>query len=315
VKTNLADTCPCGANHSADAHITQPDPPAARKSFDRRLLLRGLAGAALVLPWAAARAQEEHAEPKGHDEPKASESKHGEKPAAESKSGKRDGGHGGWSYEGAEGPENWADLKPENAICRVGKRQTPIDLTDLTEAELAPVVADYQSAAITVVDNGHTIQANIPAGSVMHMGRRTFQLLQFHFHAPSEHTLFGQRFDMELHLVHKDEWGNLGVLGALIKKGDRNPALQTVWDNIPKGSGSERKGPKFNAASLLPADLSYFRYSGSLTTPPCSEGVSWYVLKNPITASDDQILRFTKLYDNNSRPLQKRNDRALIATP
>jgi carbonic anhydrase len=244
---------------------------------------------------------------------KSSKSKPVEESHGSSKSG--GGSHGCWSYEGADGPENWADLKPENAICRAGNRQTPIDLTELTEAELAPVVIDYQSAAITVVNNGRTIQANVPPGSVLRMGRRTFQLLQFHFHAPSEHTLAGQRFDMEMHLVHKDEWGNLGVLGALIKQGDRNPSLQEIWDSIPKDGGSERKGPNFNSASLLPIDLGYFRYSGSLTTPPCSEGVSWYVLRTPITASEEQIRTFAKIFPKNARPIQKSNDRAVIATP
>lgn len=300
----MANTCACGTDHAAEAGGALT-PPAA---LGRRRMLRGLAGAALVLPWLGAQnAQAKHAKPAA-----VAEEKHSE-PKAEPGASKG-GGHGEWTYEGEKGPENWGNLKPEYASCGAGKNQAPIDLTDMTEAELAPVDLEYQDAAMTVVNNGHTIQANMAPGNVLRMGRRVFNLLQFHFHAPSEHALMGKRFDLELHLVHKDQGGNLGVLGVLIKKGPRNDALQTVWDNLPKDSATEVKGPKFNCESLLPAERSYFRYSGSLTTPPCSEGVSWYVLQTPIAASEEQIRTFTTIFPNNSRPLQKRNGRAIIST-
>jgi carbonic anhydrase len=289
--------------------------------LSRRLALRALGGAALALPLIGhALAEEKHAaKEEGHGAAsKGTQAQTGgtpSEPRASDHGAPKGGGkvEAHWGYEGEAGPENWANLSPEYAICRTGRRQTPIDIMDLAEAELANLELEYQDSPLKVVNNGHTIQANVAPGSMMTVGKRNFQLVQFHFHAPSEHAMNGRRFEMELHLVHKDEWGHLGVLGVWMKKGERHPALQTVWEHMPRDAKAERQGPKFNPKSLLPADLGYYRYSGSLTTPPCAEGVSWYVCRAPISVGEDQIRAFTKIFPMNARPIQKRNDRPVVA--
>ena len=180
------------------------------------------------------------------------------------------------------------------------------------DAELADIKTDYMVSATKAINNGHTVQFNYQPGSQMVVGERSLHLLQFHFHAPSEHTLFGRRFDMEMHLVHKDDWGNLGVLGVFLKKGERNQALQKLWDAIPQEAGGEKNGPKINVAELLPASLRYYRYAGSLTTPPCSEGVSWFVAREPITVAEEQVKQFVKAVPASSRPVQARFDRPIL---
>jgi carbonic anhydrase len=229
------------------------------------------------------------------------------------KKGAHGAGHG-WAYTGANGPENWGNLSPEAAVCGAGKQQSPIDIGNLAAVELADIQFDWQPGPLKVVNNGHTIQFNVTPGSQMRVGPRTFRLLQTHFHAPSEHTLFGRRFDMEAHFVHVDEWGQLGVVGVMMQRGERNPALQQLWDFLPNEVGVEQAAGKGSLENLLPNGRRYYRYAGSLTTPPCSEGVSWFVLREPVTVSDDQLQAFTRRVTANARPVQPVGSRQVLST-
>jgi carbonic anhydrase len=205
-------------------------------------------------------------------------------------------------------------VSPEFGACGTGKQQSPIDIANLAAVELAEIDFDWQAGPLKVVNNGHTIQFNVAPGSQMRVGERNFRLLQAHFHAPSEHTLFGRRFDMEAHFVHVDEWGQLGVIGVMMKKGERNAALQRLWDFLPNEVGVEQAAGKGTLDELLPSGHRYYRYAGSLTTPPCSEGVSWFVLREPVTVSEDQLQAFTRRVSHNARPVQPVGSRAVLGT-
>jgi carbonic anhydrase len=219
-----------------------------------------------------------------------------------------------WSYGAVDGPDRWADLSPSYALCRQGRQQSPIDLGEPGEAGLAGLDLRYRPAALRVVNNGHTIQVNFPPGSHLKTGLREYELLQLHFHAPSEHTLNGRAFPLEVHLVHKDVQGRLGVLGILVEEGEANLALGEIWRRMPEPADGEHalNDVVINARDLLPDDLSYFRYMGSLTTPPCSEGVNWYVLRQPIQASAEQVRQFVAAVGQNARPVQKAHERLVV---
>jgi len=219
-----------------------------------------------------------------------------------------------WGYVGEEGPQAWGNLSADWAVCGTGVEQSPIDLMSPDDADLADIVFNYSESAVTVLNNGHTIQANYDAGSSIDLDGEAFNLLQFHMHAKSEHTLEGAYFPLEIHLVHQAESGQLAVVGIMVQEGDANEALAAVWDNMPteKTDPMMVDGAMMNAADFLPADQSSFRYMGSLTTPPCSEQVRWHVLTSPITMSADQIGAFTSIFDNNFRPIQALNERTLI---
>ncbi len=218
-----------------------------------------------------------------------------------------------WGYTGAAGPEKWGDLKPEFAACKTGKRQSPIDIKGAVAADLEPITFEYKPAPLRIIDNGHTIQVNYPAGSSISVGRTLYDLVQFHFHRPSEEKVNGKASDMVVHLVHRDKDGNLGVVGVLLQKGRENGVLKALWSNLPREKEKEVTIDKVTVdpAGLLPADRSYYTFPGSLTTPPCSEGVTWFLLKTPTQVSAAQIDRFAKLYKLNARPVQPLNDRTL----
>jgi carbonic anhydrase len=210
-----------------------------------------------------------------------------------------------WSYEGAGGPQRWGSMKPEFAKCTSGSRQSPIDIRDGIRVQLDPVQFDYKPSSYRVLDNGHTIQVNVATGNHIEVMGRRFELLQFHFHRPSEERIDGRQFDMVAHLVHKDLEGKLAVVAVLLDRGSAQPLVQSVWNNIPLEKGDEvaaRGTLDLNA--LLPPDRSYFTYMGSLTTPPCSEGVLWMVMKQPVPISAEQISIFARLYPMNARPIQ-----------
>jgi carbonic anhydrase len=216
-------------------------------------------------------------------------------------------GHGlHWSYQGEGGPNDWGNLKPEFATCAVGKRQSPIDIRGGVKVELEPVKFDYQPTGFAVVDNGHTVQVNMgPGNSIEVMGRR-FDLLQFHFHRPSEERIDGRQFDMVAHLVHKDPEGRLAVVAVLLDRGSAHPLVQTVWNNLPLEKGDEvRAAAALDLNQLLPHDRRYYTYMGSLTTPPCSEGVLWMVMAQPVGIAPDQVAVFSRLYPMNARPIQQ----------
>jgi carbonic anhydrase len=210
-----------------------------------------------------------------------------------------------WSYEGEGGPAQWGSMKPEFAKCATGTRQSPIDIREGIKVQLDPVPFDYKPSAFRVIDNGHTVQVNVAAGNSIEVIGRRYELVQFHFHRPSEERIDGRQFDMVVHLVHKDPEGRLAVVAVLLDRGSAQPIVQKVWNNLPLEKGEEvpaRDTLDLNA--LLPPDRSYFTYMGSLTTPPCSEGVLWMVMKQPVPVSPEQIGIFARLYPMNARPIQ-----------
>ena len=217
-----------------------------------------------------------------------------------------------WAYEGNGGPQNWGGLKPEFAKCSAGLRQSPIDIRDGVKVQLDPVQIEYRPSAIRVVDNGHTIQVNVAPGNTIEVIGRRYELLQFHFHRPSEERINGRQFDMVAHLVHKDVQGRLAVIAVLLDRGSAHPLVQTVWNNLPLEKGEEVPAKALlDLNALLPADRSYFTYMGSLTTPPCSEGVLWMVMKEPVPISSEQIGVFSRLYPMNARPIQSASGRLI----
>ena len=221
-----------------------------------------------------------------------------------------------WTYKGAEGPSDWGKIDPAFATCSIGRTQSPIDIKDARKSDLPPLKFDYKAVPLNIIDNGHTIQVNYAPGSTLTVGDKAYVLKQFHFHHPSEEHINGQRFDMVAHLVHADADGHLAVVAVLLKKGPSNPFLNTVWTNIPKEKEKavDVSGVSLNVNDLLPADHGYFTFAGSLTTPPCSEGVTWYVLKNQSSLSSEQLEAFAKIYPLNARPIQASNNREILET-
>jgi carbonic anhydrase len=220
-----------------------------------------------------------------------------------------------WGYHGENGPEHWASLSSDFCSC-YGKNQSPINLTGSVEAELPPLDLSYQPGGRDFLNNGHTVQVNFSPGSRLVVDDIPFELKQFHVHVPSEHHMDGMSYPMEIHFVHADDNGNLAVLGLIIKEGDENEVLAGLIPHIPQRIHHSSVLPSpLDAGSLLPEDKSYFRYSGSLTTPPCTEGVRWLVLKTPVTASLNQIQAFAAaLTHPNNRPLQPANARTVLST-
>lgn len=226
-------------------------------------------------------------------------------------------GHGGehphWAYEGAGGPASWGALRPEFGLCANGQRQSPIDIRGGLAVDLEPVKFDYRPSAFSVIDNGHTVQVNLPPGNAIEVGGRRYELVQFHFHRPSEERIDGRQFEMSLHLVHKDPSGRLAVVGVLLGKGPAHPAVQTVWNNLPLERNEEAAArAQIDPAHLLPEDRRYYTYMGSLTTPPCSEGVQWVVMRTPVTVTPEQIELFARIYPMNARPVQSVAGRRIL---
>ena len=211
-----------------------------------------------------------------------------------------------WDYGDAEGPSHWGELKPEFAPCRIGHRQSPVDIHNPQKADLPPIRFDYKPSPLHIIDNGHTIMINYAAGSSISIGEKTYVLKQFHFHRPSEETINGKGYEMSLHLVHADQDGNLAVVAVLLERGDDNRLVHELWNDFPKEKEQEATFPQtqINAAELLPVERGYYTYPGSLTTPPCSENVTWFVLKHPVTMSSAEIEQFAKLYRHDARPTQ-----------
>lgn len=221
-----------------------------------------------------------------------------------------------WDYEGAGAPDKWGQLQADFRACDLGLQQSPIDLRDARPASMESIDLTFVEMPLRVLNNGHTIQVNCTPGSGMRIGAERYELVQFHFHHPSEHLLDGTRFELECHFVHRSAGGALAVIGLLLRPGAANPTLQAVWDVMPAAEGPEiAAAARINAGDLLPRDRSYFRYNGSLTTPPCSEGVLWTVLKTPVEAAPEQLRRFALLFPGNARPVQNLARRFLLETP
>jgi len=215
-----------------------------------------------------------------------------------------------WSYDGPTGPRYWGRVDPAYATCDTGQQESPIDLSDAITADIGPLDVQWRALPGRVFDTGHAIQVEAAIGSNMTMGGQGYQLLQFHVHQPSEHLLNGHRYPLEIHFVHTAPDGSLAVVGVFAEQGAANPILQAVLDGAKEGSEAHR--PTLDLAAMLPDDRDYFRYEGSLTTPPCSEIVNWAVLETPITASTAQIEIFARLHPGNTRPLQPLNRRFLL---
>ncbi|MBY3233186.1 carbonic anhydrase [Rhizobium laguerreae] len=219
-----------------------------------------------------------------------------------------------WSYEGQSGPDHWGAMAPENTACSAGSQQSPLDLTGAVKAELPPIAIDWKAGG-RIVNNGHTIQVNMPGGSRLSRAGNSYELLQYHFHAPSEHHVDGRSFPMEAHFVHRHkETGTLGVLGVFVTPGTANSGFSRLATAFPKAAGGEAAVDDVDPNGLLPKELTNWSYEGSLTTPPCSEIVDWMVLRQPIEADENDISAFTTLYPMNARPVLATNRRFILSS-
>jgi len=215
-----------------------------------------------------------------------------------------------WGYEGDNGPEHWGDNFP---VCGTGKKQSPLNIVGPFEKSKDTLTVDYKEGPLKMFNNGHTIQVNVEPGSTLTINKETFDLLQFHFHRPSEEQVDGKNAAMVAHFVHKSKDGKLAVIGVLLNEGKDNPSIKTLWANLPPKEGVEYLPEKvsFNPGSMLPKELGFFNYEGSLTTPPCTEGVQFYILKKPMDISKDQVGKFP--FKLNARPVQSLNGRKISA--
>lgn len=218
-----------------------------------------------------------------------------------------------WSYEGEAGPEHWGRLTAEYGGCS-GANQSPVNLSRFVDAALPSLVVDYRAGGYEAVNNGHTVQVNFTPGSTIHVDGRAFVLKQFHVHAPSENLIDGKSFPMEVHLVHADADGHLAVIAVMFSEGAENVALKAAWSRMPGHAGEvTRLASPLSGDTLLPSARGYYRFEGSLTTPPCTEGVIWLVMKTPLTASAGQIRQFTEvMHHPNNRPVQPLNARVVL---
>jgi carbonic anhydrase len=217
-----------------------------------------------------------------------------------------------WSYAGEDGPEHWGHINPAWTQCAAGQRQSPINIHDGIKVDLEKIKFDYKPVHYKVTDNGHTIQVDLEPGNTFTLTGHTYNLLQFHFHRPSEEHIDGKGFPMVVHLVHMGDDGKLAVVALLVNEGAANSIIQNVWNNLPL----ERRDPvipvdTIDVSQLLPAAREYYTYMGSLTTPPCSEEVTWMVMKQPIQMSPSQIAIFARLYPMNARPVQPGHERII----
>jgi carbonic anhydrase len=215
-----------------------------------------------------------------------------------------------WGYEGDNGPEHWGDAFP---VCGKGKKQSPLNIIGPFEKSKDTLSVDYKEGPLKMLNNGHTIQVNIEPGSTLTIGKESFDLLQFHFHRPSEEQVDGKNASMVAHFVHKSKEGKLAVIGVMLNEGKDSAAIKTLWANLPPKEGEEFLPAKvtFNPASLLPKEMGFYNYEGSLTTPPCTEGVQFYILKTPVDISKQQLAKFP--FKLNARPVQSLNGRKITA--
>ncbi len=220
-----------------------------------------------------------------------------------------------WGYDGDSGPGHWGDLSPDYVLAAKGQQQSPIDITGAASQDLPAIEFAYHPSQIDLVYNGHTVEEIEDKHSSINVDGQHFVLHQFHFHAPSEHTIDGKHASMEMHLVHKSEDGKVAVVGVLIDTGADNPAFDAVWDYLPSAANRERiESATIDAANLLPVDHSYYRYTGSFTPPPCTEDVLWMVLKTPVELSAGQIEKFRSVISGNNRPTQPLNERTVAVS-
>lgn len=217
-----------------------------------------------------------------------------------------------WTYEGEFGPQNWSRINAAWAACNTGNRQSPIDLRDGMKVDLEQINFEYVPSGFNEIDNGHTIQVNVAGGNFLTVAGTTYELQQFHFHRPGEERINGRGTEMVVHLVHKSYDGKIAILAVLLERGEANPLIQTVWNNLPlEKHTTVTPSIVLDVNEILPARRDYFTYMGSLSEPPCTENVLWLVMKQPMTASPQQMALFSRLYPMNARPVQQSNGRMI----
>ncbi|MEN8219302.1 MAG: carbonic anhydrase family protein [Pseudomonadota bacterium] len=222
-----------------------------------------------------------------------------------------------WGYEGKNGPAYWDCLSEEYALCGSGKQQSPIDITDSIKADLPPLMFNYHPIPLIIENNGHTIQVSADKAGTFKIGENAYQLVQFHFHTPSEEAINGKRTDMVIHLVHQNIQGELAVVAVLLKAGNMaNSCIEALWNVMPKTQGeAQHHDVQIDINELLPTgQKDYYSFAGSLTTPPCSEGVKWVILKQTVSISPTQLAQYQAVYTENARPLQPLNDRKVLSS-
>ena len=217
-----------------------------------------------------------------------------------------------WGYSGDVGPDRWAELSPEFAACR-GKSQSPVDVRGAVGADLEPLEIRYPGSTTGIVHTGGAVQVDAGPGSSIRIQGRTFELVQFHMHVPAEHTIEGRAFALETHFVHVGEDEQLTVVAVLFREGESNPGLRRIGEAAPRAEGERaRLEVKVEELGLLPESRAYYRYMGSLTAPPCTEGVIWLILDEPLTASREDVDRFVRAVGRNARPVQPLNGRLIL---
>ena len=219
-----------------------------------------------------------------------------------------------WGYDGMEGPDYWGELSADFETCGTGTLQSPVDLSGVEATGEGALDIHWETSDLYILNNGHTIQLNYHEGSAIELDGKVFNLIQFHFHQGSENTINGMQAAMEVHFVHASEEGELAVIGVMLEEGEAdNAAYQTFWAHLPTLATETRTIPaiEIDANELLPENKSYYRFMGSLTTPPCTEGVNWVVMTEPVYLSTAQLETFGAIYDHNFRPVQPINDRAI----
>ncbi len=227
----------------------------------------------------------------------------------------KDCDHVHWSYKGEDGPEKWKDLCSGFSACG-GQAQSPIDIETITTVgseTLSAIALNYETSGVDIINNGHTVQFNVDGNSTMTIGEKSYQLLQFHYHTQSEHTVNGNYLPVEVHFVHKYSDTDFAVLGIMFEAGEAYELFTSYLDDFPVTEGKYTSDETIDLSSIVPDDLSYYHYSGSLTTPPCSEVVSWFVLKNSLEASTEQIDKFSNILQDNYRPIMPANGREVFS--
>lgn len=219
-----------------------------------------------------------------------------------------------WSYSGEGAPEKWGKLSQDFAACERGHNQSPVDIHQTIKGELPPLSLTFHAKEKSIINNGHTLQLNVHDGDSLKLDGTEFKLQQFHFHAPSENRISGKTYPLEVHFVHSNAEGQLAVVAVMFEEGAENPVIADILKNVPaRPNVAQPLNKPLALAALMPGDKSYYRYSGSLTTPPCTEGVRWLVIKQPVTLSTAQIEAFQHILgQHNNRPVQPLNGRLIV---
>jgi len=219
-----------------------------------------------------------------------------------------------WGYTGKYSPPHWGEIKKEFSVCSKGKMQTPINIVSTQDIDIKDLIFNYNTKSTNIINNGHTIQVNIAPGSTVNIDETDYELKQFHFHVPSENNINGQKYALEGHFVHAAKDGKLAVVAVMFKEGKENPVLKKIWSKFPLKT-NHTKLINLSAdeiKAIMPSNKAYYKFMGSLTTPPCSENVKWNVFKTPMTISKEQVKQFFDIFGHsNNRPIQDTNNRTI----